>query len=274
MRPGTAAAIRQYGGTAVRDPRAAAPRAARRSAAGRAPACPRLAGYRLAQQRGTPRRSCSSCCTTSRLGPTRCVLRCARGVRGKRGVSVTISAGAIVNSNSAAGRGQQEEEAKHVRGRIEWPAPAPGEGVSVDCYWKEGLARKSGVGADRVLCLVSAPPLMRNQATRQGTNLEINNKGDRSRVFPDSQTRYSRLLMINIKTTSRRYYVAPPHARARAWGRARPVGACCPLTPWYAPVCVCCGVSGGLLRRRSLNWAWCCAYRRLIAPAGRRGLVV
>ena len=128
----------------------------------------------------------------------------------------------------AAGRGQQEEEAKHVRGRIEWPAPAPGEGVSVDCYWKEGLARKSGVGADRVLCLVSAPPPMRNQATRQGTNLEINNKGDRSRVFPDSQTRYSRLLMINIKTTSRRYYVAPPHARARAWGRARPVGACCP----------------------------------------------
>ena len=174
----------------------------------------------------------------------------------------------------AAGRGQQEEEAKHVRGRIEWPAPAPGEGVSVDCYWKEGLARKSGVGADRVLCLVSAPPLMRNQATRQGTNLEINNKGDRSRVFPDSQTRYSRLLMINIKTTSRRYYVAPPHARARAWGRARPVGACCPLTPWYAPACGCCGVSGGLLRRRSLNWAWCCAYRRLIAPAGRRGLVV
>ena len=202
------------------------------------------------------------------------VLRCARGVRGKRGVSVTISAGAIVNSNSAAGRGQQEEEAKHVRGRIEWPAPAPGEGVSVDCYWKEGLARKSGVGADRVLCLVSALPPMRNQATRQGTNLEINNKGDRSRVFPDSQTRYSRLLTINLKTTSRRYYVAPPHARARAWGRARPVGACCPLTPWYAPACGCCGVSGGLLRRRSLNWAWCCAYWRLIAPAGRRGLVV
>ena len=31
--------------------------------------------------------------------PTRSVLRCARGVRGKRGVSVTISVGAIVNSN-------------------------------------------------------------------------------------------------------------------------------------------------------------------------------
>jgi len=28
--------------------------------------------------------------------PTRSVLRCARGVRGKRGVSVTISVGAIV----------------------------------------------------------------------------------------------------------------------------------------------------------------------------------
>ena len=47
------------------------PRAARCSAAGRAPACPRLAGDSLAQRSGTPRRSCSSCCTASRLDPTR-----------------------------------------------------------------------------------------------------------------------------------------------------------------------------------------------------------
>ena len=73
------------------------------------------------------------------------------------------------------GEGSKGREVKHVEGRTEWPAPAPGEGVSVGYYWKDGLARKSGVGADRVSCPVSTLPPMSDQAARR--YFEITNKG-------------------------------------------------------------------------------------------------
>ena len=134
------------------------PRAARRSAAGRAPACPRLAGCRLAQQRGTARSSCSSCCTASRLDPTRGAGRCARCVRGERGVSVT-TCGCAAGRGSAGYMGPCDAARPHQDHGSKPPCTNGRRGEVVHPQQRRGRTHPLPPGAQQSLyCWVAWPP--------------------------------------------------------------------------------------------------------------------
>ena len=69
--------------------------------------------------------------------------------------------------------------------------------------------RPGAQGTARQLCGISGTPPLSTQAERR-TYIEINNKGVRSRVCPDRQSRYNSHLTIGNKTTSRSLPAPPP----------------------------------------------------------------